>query len=568
MRRGSGATGGKACNNATNAAAGGSSTRFLGTCALLLTYALSFVACVPSTTATTTTSMMIRTTSRTTRAEKNNVDATIYVASIGAEVQPRKADDDKKEEVEDPPADDGASITPSTPPTSSPTEVDVVDCTLHSSSEDDCDAYDPDCEWWISTTTATADATTIEDGEDAIVPTMAPTSAGTGTSTSTSTVASATCRNSCDAYNSRSSSEYDCVSTAHCEWISHIIDDIDDDASYCRTRVGECRYLTERRDCKDAYPNCEWDDDMDACIATTHAPTSVSPTTTNVPTNRPSFSTMPTMITIIESPTSPPTSDGHVPSVPITETDAPASSSPSTSSNDGNHDGYPIPRPLTRFVPWDDLDEGARSSLGKNLGYTELTWNVHRLAEVESRGHYELMYYEEDAATTILGLDERGWDCWMNHYESYGWADMEERGIATSYAGLGWSQSSWEDGADPPESDSKSWNELTEAERLHAKNLCYDMYNWDMIDMTRNDGPFPFPLPTIRFTPWDELTPELRLIAENVMLYDVVTWNDLGLADIESRAWDDLTEEQRPYAIRLGLYSRTWDCFQNVCSFF
>jgi hypothetical protein len=178
------------------------------------------------------------------------------------------------------------------------------------------------------------------------------------------------------------------------------------------------------------------------------------------------------------------------------------------------------------------------------------------------------MYYEEDAATTILGLDERGWDCWMNHYESYGWADMEERGIATSYAGLGWSQSSWEDGADPPESDSKSWNELTEAERLHAKNLCYDMYNWDMIDMTRNDGPFPFPLPTIRFTPWDELTPELRLIAENVMLYDVVTWNDLGLADIESRAWDDLTEEQRPYAIRLGLYSRTWDCFQNVCSFF
>ena len=85
-----------------------------------------------------------------------------------------------------------------------------------------------------------------------------------------------------------------------------------------------------------------------------------------------------------------------------------------------------------------------------------------------------------------------------------------------------------------------------------------------MIDMTKNDGPFPFPMPTLRYTVWEALTPEQRRVAENVMLYDETTWNDVGLADIEKRAWDDLTDDKWPYAIQLGLYQPTWDCFQNV----
>lgn len=226
--------------------------------------------------------------------------------------------------------------------------------------------------------------------------------------------------------------------------------------------------------------------------------------------------------------------------------------------------GYPIPRPSARFVPWEDLVDDARTSLMENLGYTELTWNVLRLAEVESRGHFELMYYESDAAETVLGLDARGWDCWMNHYDSYGWADLVGFGVVDSIAALGWSEDSWEGEADPPESDKKKWNELTEAEQLHATNLCFNQEIWDMIDMTRNDGPFPFPMPTLRYTVWEALTPEQRRVAENVMLYDETTWNDVGLADIEKRAWDDLTDDKWPYAIQLGLYQPTWDCFQNV----
>ena len=97
-------------------------------------------------------------------------------------------------------------------------------------------------------------------------------------------------------------------------------------------------------------------------------------------------------------------------------------------------------------MPWEDMDDGARTILAENLGYTELTWNVHRLAEVESRGHFELMYFESDAAETVLGLDQAGWDCWINHYDSYGWADLEGWGLAGAMSGLGWNESSWEGG--------------------------------------------------------------------------------------------------------------------------
>ena len=130
--------------------------------------------------------------------------------------------------------------------------------------------------------------------------------------------------------------------------------------------------------------------------------------------------------------------------------------------------------------------------------------------------------------------------------------------------GLGWSELSWNEEIDAPASDSKSWNELNETEQLHATELCFNEETWDMHDMTSHSGPFPFAKPKTRFRVWQNLSPEERRIAQNVFLYEERTWNDMGLADIEKRAWDDLTDYQRPYAVDLGLYQRTWDCFQNV----
>jgi len=224
--------------------------------------------------------------------------------------------------------------------------------------------------------------------------------------------------------------------------------------------------------------------------------------------------------------------------------------------------GYPITKPSGRFVPWEDIDETLQVQLEQSLGYTELTWNVLRLAPVEQKGWHEFMYFEKDTATS-LGLGEKSWDCWMNHYDSYGWSDLVKKGPDVHYAGLGWTEGMWDGGDDPPASEGKSWGDLTEEEQLHATELCFGQENWDRIDMTRNEGPFPFPKPKLRYTVWEKLSDEQRLSATNVLLYEEETWNNVGSADIEKRAWDDLTEYQKPYAVQLGLYQRTWDCFQN-----
>lgn len=225
--------------------------------------------------------------------------------------------------------------------------------------------------------------------------------------------------------------------------------------------------------------------------------------------------------------------------------------------------GYPMKKPVKRFVQWKDVENMVKTQLEQSLEYTELTWNVLRLADIEQKGWFEFMYYERDTAA-VLGLDEASWDCWINHYDSYGWSDLVKKGLHRHYIGLGWTEAAWNEEVDPPANDGLTWNELNETEQLIATELCYYQENWDRIDMTSNDGPFPFPKPQLRYKVWEELTADQKRVAQNVLLYEESTWNDVGLADIEKRAWDDLTEYQKPYVIELGMYQRTWDCFQNV----
>ena len=91
--------------------------------------------------------------------------------------------------------------------------------------------------------------------------------------------------------------------------------------------------------------------------------------------------------------------------------------------------GHPIAKPATRFVEWKDVNSIHRSQLEQNLGYNELTWNVIRLNDVEQKGWFEFFNYEKDTASAVLGLDESSWDCWINHYDSYGWSDLVRRGL-------------------------------------------------------------------------------------------------------------------------------------------
>ena len=170
---------------------------------------------------------------------------------------------------------------------------------------------------------------------------------------------------------------------------------------------------------------------------------------------------------------------------------------------------------------------------------------------------------DEIIGATSLGYSQPSWDCWINHYDSYGWIDLVNNGYDLHYSALGWTEAAWERIDPPPPSEEKRWDQLNESEQLHAAELCFFAKNWNKVDMTPNNGVFPFPKPLIRFTPWENLSYDQQRIAINVLLYNETTWNVLGLANIEKRAWNDLSEWQKAYAIELELYERTWDCFQN-----
>ena len=51
----------------------------------------------------------------------------------------------------------------------------------------------------------------------------------------------------------------------------------------------------------------------------------------------------------------------------------------------------------------------------------------------------------ETIALTNLVPNEESWDCWINHYDGYSWAEIQaDRTLSQQFAALGWVQTSWE----------------------------------------------------------------------------------------------------------------------------
>lgn len=154
-------------------------------------------------------------------------------------------------------------------------------------------------------------------------------------------------------------------------------------------------------------------------------------------------------------------------------------------------------------------------------------------------------------------LDDR------NHFRGYSWEDLVLYGLDFSYSALGWNELSWNGVESPPASQGAPWKELTQEQRSAAAELCYFRHNWDMLDITPNSGPFLYPKVKLRYLEWEDLPREVQTVANNSLLYNEANWNFPGLANVEKKRWDELTDEQRADATTLGFYERTWDCFQN-----
>ncbi|EJK44308.1 hypothetical protein THAOC_37163 [Thalassiosira oceanica] len=71
---------------------------------------------------------------------------------------------------------------------------------------------------------------------------------------------------------------------------------------------------------------------------------------------------------------------------------------------------------------------------------------------------------------------------------------------------------------------------------------------------------YPHRFPSIRFTPWDHLSPETKEILMDDFGYHGWSWNGLE-AEVEGKPYDKLTKRQRESALLLHWDERTWDCW-------
>jgi hypothetical protein len=224
---------------------------------------------------------------------------------------------------------------------------------------------------------------------------------------------------------------------------------------------------------------------------------------------------------------------------------------------------FPVEKPAQRFKPFNQLDTTAQNIAEEKLGYTSSTWNNHGLAEIERSRWTSLTSNQRDAAV-ILGFGEKSWDCFINHYESYSWEELDAAGAQAHYRGLGWTEEHWtQETGESPSTESRWWDMLTDTEKASANGICYFEDNWDRIDMNPNPSYFPHPFPEFRYKPWSEMGTTTQYIAAGMMNYTEESWDQLGLALVEKNTFLNLEPDQRDGALELGFYTHTWDCFMN-----
>ncbi len=169
------------------------------------------------------------------------------------------------------------------------------------------------------------------------------------------------------------------------------------------------------------------------------------------------------------------------------QTDTPTSGTQETASpSQAQQNGEDAPSVPSvddiRYVVWGNLSQDSRS-LASELGYDKDTWNTPGTADIEYYSIEGLNEANRMDATEIvaeMGFSEEQWDCYVHHYISFSWEALERVGVDNHFTSLGWSQSSWDGETDEvPDSEEKSWEELSDEERSGAVGLCYMLQTWD-----------------------------------------------------------------------------------------
>jgi len=149
---------------------------------------------------------------------------------------------------------------------------------------------------------------------------------------------------------------------------------------------------------------------------------------------------------------------------------------------------FEIEYPKIRFTPYDELTADQQAS-ASGLGYTEKTWNTPGSYDLEwntwwyqmNTDYYDLDNNFAEYAEELGFPDQDGendqWDCWSTHY-NYEWKDIVKYKLDEALGVLGWNEELWTND-EVPESNDKSYMELSNAEKTAAGVLCYTKSLWD-----------------------------------------------------------------------------------------
>ncbi|KAL3806353.1 hypothetical protein ACHAXA_007694 [Cyclostephanos tholiformis] len=121
-------------------------------------------------------------------------------------------------------------------------------------------------------------------------------------------------------------------------------------------------------------------------------------------------------------------------------------------------------------------------TIAGDLGYDRISWDNLEISDLETFRYTDLTM-EEGLGITSLGMDATMWDCYVNHYNGYYWADLQVLGVSVYLETLGHSQSSWDDEIGYVVTEDMNWDELSLEQQDAAYRLCYFENSWDWISL-------------------------------------------------------------------------------------
>ena len=148
---------------------------------------------------------------------------------------------------------------------------------------------------------------------------------------------------------------------------------------------------------------------------------------------------------------------------------------------------------------------------------------------------------------------------YVNHYNGLDWGDLDEWGVLEYVKVLGWTAESWDETKNPPASEDKYWDDLSETEKSAADGLCYFAELWDQSPLTVWEG---VAWPEKRYWPWELLDSDEKELLIGVG-WNKLTWNTPGSAEFEFTSWNSLPSVTREALEDWGFYHNQWNCFMN-----